>query len=83
MVGAFLYIYRNLINMKFNFIVLLLVFLSSCSNNRHDAYERREKSASNNVTWRSPSNDELLIIGRIIVKNNISGCGESCRVISW
>lgn len=77
------YLYRNKPPMKSNkvinrilyaigFILLVIIFWPSGQESETIINDQRTYEP----TWKSPNNVELVEIGKIMVANNIKGCGE-------
>mgnify|MGYP006948856663 CR=1 FL=1 len=53
---------------------LVVLFLVSCGDNKsHKSLTVDEQYPK---PWREPNNEEFVSIGKTLVKNNVTGCGE-------
>ncbi|SKC07968.1 hypothetical protein SAMN05660841_04078 [Sphingobacterium nematocida] len=56
----------------FAFAIVIWTVVSSCTTGSNVTNDPKVY----NLPWRSPSSDELIEIGQLLVQNDITGCGE-------
>lgn len=57
-------------------VIVTLAVVKACTSMDSGRTNKEATANSYESEWQSPNNDELLKVGRILVKNKIHGCGE-------
>lgn len=62
-------------NMKFKCLLILLT-ISLLYYSCYESGVSNSPDSKFSASWESPSSDEIVSFGQILIKNNIEGCGE-------